>query len=250
MLYIDYKILKLEEEDMKEYLKVANDPILWLMCLPVVLTVGVQAVIFTKKAFEAGKIINMKREDGIKAFRIGAIAAIGPSLAVLVVMLGMMAVVGAPITWLRLSIIGSAPAELAGAAMGAQAMGVEFGSSQYDLTAFASSVWTMTLNGIGWLLVVALFADKLDIVKDKVTGGDEKLVGQIGTGAIIGASSFIVSGQIINKGSLVPTNLIAVLVATIVMIVMVKLSEKVKVLKEWNLGIAMFVAMFIAALFK
>ena len=49
--------------------------------------------------------------------------------------------------------------------MGAQAMGVEFGSNQYDLTAFASSVWTMTLNGIGWLLVVALFADKLDIVK-------------------------------------------------------------------------------------
>ena len=46
------------------------------------------------------------------------------------------------------------------------------------------------------------------------------------------------------------TNLIAALVATIVMMVMVKLSEKVKALKEWNLGIAMFVAMFVAALFK
>ncbi len=240
----------MEEEDVREYLEVANDPILWLMCLPVVLIVGVQAIIFTKKAFEAGKTINLKREDGVKAFRIGAIAAIGPSLAVLVVMLGMMAVVGAPITWLRLSIIGSAPAELAGAAMGAQAMGVEFGSSQYDLTAFASSVWTMTLNGIGWLLVVALFADKLDIVKEKVTGGDAKLVGQIGTGAIIGASSFIVSGQIISKGNLVPTNLIAVLVAVVVMTLMVKMSEKFKILKEWNLGIAMFVAMFVAALFK
>lgn len=235
---------------MKEYLKVANDPILWLMCLPVVLMVGVQAIIFTKKAFEAGKIVNLTREEGVKAFRVGLIAAIGPALSVLVVMLGMMAVVGAPITWLRLSIIGSAPAELAAAAMGAKAMGVEFGSAQYDLTAFASSVWSMTLNGIGWLLIVALFADKLNLMKDKVTAGDTKLVGQIGTGAIIGASSFIVSGQIISKGSLVTANLIAVLVAAVAMIILTKISEKVRNLREWNLGIAMFIAMFVAALFK
>lgn len=235
---------------MKEYLKVANDPILWLMCLPVALIVGAQAIIFTKKAFAAGKIVDLNREEGIKAFRVGLIAAIGPALSVLVVMLGMMAVVGAPITWFRLSIIGSAPAELAAASMGAQAMGVELGSAQYNVTAFASSVWTMTLNGIGWLLVVALFANKLDIIKDKITGGDAKLVGIIGTGAIIGAGSFIVSSQIISKGNIVTPNLIAVLSAAVVMIIMVKVSEKVKVLREWNLGIAMFVAMFIAALFK
>lgn len=132
---------------MENYLKVANDPILWLMCLPLVLIVGIQAIIFTRKALATGKTVKLSREEGIKAFRVGAIAAIGPSLSVLVVMLGMMAVVGAPITWLRLSIIGSAPAELAAAAMGAQAMGVEFGSPQYDVTAFASSVWTMTLKG-------------------------------------------------------------------------------------------------------
>ena len=33
---------------MKEYLEIANDPILWLMCLPVVIVVAVQAIIFSK----------------------------------------------------------------------------------------------------------------------------------------------------------------------------------------------------------
>jgi hypothetical protein len=235
---------------MKEYLKVANDPVLWLTCMPVVLLIIVQVIIFTKKAFAAGEMVNLTREQGVKAFRVGLVSTIGPALSILVVMLGMMTVVGAPITWLRLSTVGAAPTTLAGAAMGAQAIGVEFGSEQYDATAFASSVWTMTLNGIGWLLIVALFTDKLEIIKEKITGGDAGLASQIGTGAIIGATSFIVSVQLISKGNLIPKNLIVSLTAAVVMIVMMKISEKIKALREWNLGIAMFTAMLIAALFR
>lgn len=102
---------------MKEYLKIANDPILWLMCLPVVVLVAVQAVIFTKRAFQTAHIVKLTKEECWHAFRVGAISAIGPAIAVFIVMLGMMAVVGAPVTWMRLAIIGAAPTELTASAM-------------------------------------------------------------------------------------------------------------------------------------
>ena len=57
------------------------------------------------------------------AFRTGLITAIGPSIAVFIVMVGMMSVVGGPVTWLRLAVIGAAPTELTAATIGAEAVG-------------------------------------------------------------------------------------------------------------------------------
>lgn len=233
---------------MKDYLKVANDPFLWIMAMPLVVIAGIQALSFTKAALSAREEAGLTKEEGKQAFRIGVISAIGPSLANLVVMIGMIAVIGAPITWQRLSVIGSGPAELAGAAMGAKAMGVEFGSANYGVTEFASSVWVMSLNAIGWLLVVALLADKISLVQEKITGGKTEMMGQMGTGAIIGAASFIVTSQIVINKSLQKPNLVAVIVAGIFMLILNKLSENRRGLKEWSLGISMFIAMFIAAL--
>ncbi len=66
-------------------------------------------------------------------------SAVGPSIAVLIVMVGMISMVGAPISWLRLSVIGAAPTELTAATVGSQAYGVEFGSPDYDIMAMATS---------------------------------------------------------------------------------------------------------------
>ena len=133
--------------------------------------------------------------------------------------------------------------------MGAKAMGVEFGAEGYGVREFASSAWIMALNGVGWLMVVGLFADKLNLFQEKITGGNTALIGKIGTGAIIGASSFIVASQLIIERQVVKPNLVAVLASSVLMFVLTKISEKLPKLKEWNLGISMFVAMFIAALF-
>jgi len=230
---------------MKEYLQVANDPVLWVMCIPLVILVAIQAGIFSKKAFAAGTSVNLTKKEAKDAFRIGAISAIGPSLAVFVVMLGMMAVVGAPMTWLRLSIIGAAPTELAASTMGAQAMGVEFGSEGYGILEFANSVWAMSLNGIGWLLFVGLFTHKLEGIRDKVSGGDSKLTGEIGGAAMLGAMAFLVGGHLIAGSG----RLVAALASGIAMVILSKLSVKVPKLLEYNLGISMVVGMVAAMMY-
>ena len=227
---------------MKEYLKVANDPLLWLMGVPLVFLVAAQAIIFSKKAFTSANLVNLTKQEAKDAFRIGAISAIGPAVAVFVVMLGMMAVVGAPMTWLRLSIIGAAPTELAASTMGAKAMGVEFGGEGYGILEYANSVWTMSLNGIGWLLFVGLFAHKLEGIRDKVSKGDSKLTGKIGGAAMLGAMAYLVGGHIIAGGG----RLVAAIASGIAMLFLLKLSKKLPKLAEYNLGIAMVVGMIAA----
>lgn len=231
---------------MKDYLNIANDPMLWVMAIPAVLMVGIQAYLFSKRAFEASKTTELSKEDCFKAFKVGAVSAIGPSLSVFVVMLGMMAVIGGPLTWLRLSFIGAAPTELTAANIGAEAMGVEFGSADYDVTAFASSVWTMTLNGCGWLVFCGLFTHKLDRLQDKVAGGDAALMEQICGAAILGTASYLVMSN--SKAGF--DRFVAALVAAVVMALLDRVSDKVPKLKEYNLGISMLAGMFVAVLIK
>lgn len=229
---------------MKEYLAIANDPILWLTATPVVILVGIQAYIFSKYAFKASKATTLTKEQCMKAIKTGAVSAVGPSLSVFVVMLGMMAVVGAPVTWMRLSIIGAAPTELTASTIGAQAMGIEFGSEQYDVTAFASSVWTMALNGCGWLLFCGLFTHKMDKLQDKVAGGNADMMGNICGAAVLGTASYLV----INNSKAGMDKFVAALVAAGVMIFLTKVSDNMPKLKEYNLGISMVVGMFVAVL--
>ena len=229
---------------MRDYLEIANDPMLWVMAIPAVAMVGVQAYLFSKRALQASKTTNLSKEQCKKAFKVGAVSAIGPSLSVFVVMLGMMAVIGGPITWLRLSFIGAAPTELTAATIGSKAMGVEFGSPEYDVTAFASSVWTMTLNGCGWLIFCGFFTHKLDRLQDKVAGGDTKLMGQICGAAILGTASYLV----ISNSQAGIDRFVAALVAAVTMTLLDKVSVKAPKLKEYNLGISMLVGMFIAVL--
>lgn len=230
---------------MQEYLKVANDPMLWIMCIPLVILVAVQAIVFSKRAFATASSVELTKKEAKDAFRIGAISAIGPAMAVFVVMLGMMAVVGAPMTWLRLSIIGAAPTELAASTMGAQAMGVEFGSEAYGVLEFTNSVWAMTLNGIGWLLFVGLFTHKLGAIRDKVSGGDSKLTGEIGGAAMLGAMAYLVGGHLIAGSG----RLVAALASGVAMIVLTRLSSKVPKLVEYNLGISMVIGMVAAIIY-
>ncbi len=48
---------------MKDYLEIANDPMLWVMAIPAVLMVGIQAYLFSKRAMEASKTTSLTKEQ-------------------------------------------------------------------------------------------------------------------------------------------------------------------------------------------
>lgn len=234
-----------------EYLQVANSPVLWLSVAPVVILVAIQAVIFVKRALASASYADLSMEDAKKAFRVGATAAIGPALGVFVVMVGLMAAIGGPLAWQRLSIIGAAPTELAAASMAAKAMNVELGGVGYGIVHFAAAAWVMALNGSAWLFTTAIFTDKLEKVTERIAGTDTKKVGLLGTAAMLGAMGFLLSSDI--KKGLEPGQggFIACAVGAIVaMIILEQIAKKVPKLTEFNLGIAMLFGMLTAVVYN
>ena len=121
-----------------------------------------------RKAYKTGKEMGLSDEQMQSAMRSGAISTVGPSLAVVVAMISLIVSLGAPFAWMRLSVVGSIPFELMAAETGAVAMGTSLGSSTYDVSAFATSVWTCTLGASGWLLICAFLQINLTLCAEKL----------------------------------------------------------------------------------
>lgn len=228
----------------EEILRIANEMGVWLMAAPAIMVTAIQAIVFTRLAKKTAKELDIPDEKCNKAFKTGLITAIGPVIAIFIVMVGMMSVIGGPISWLRLSIIGAAPTELTAAKTGADAIGAQFGGADYDLYALATSWWTMAINGAGWLVFVGLFTHKLEGLRNKIGGGDVKWLALLSSAAMLGVFGYLNSGEIKKGGG----GLISLIAGAIGMIVVVKLSEKMPKLKEYALGIAMLIGMVAAVI--
>jgi len=228
-----------------EILKIANDPMLWLLCSVVVIVAVVQSILFRRIAYRAAKTLNMDEKICKKAFKVGLITAIGPSIGVFIVMVGMMSVIGGPISWQRLSVIGSAPLELSNAQVGAEIAGVTFGGADYNLKALVLSVLTLALGTQGWIWFVILFGHKLEKVRTKLGGNDTKWLILLSTAAMIGVfSKLCVDRMASGTGPF-----IAGLSGILVMMFLNKfVVPKVPFVKDYGIGIAMLGAMAIAAI--
>lgn len=226
-------------------LKVANGIGPWLISAFIVTIVIVQSVLYTRLAYRTGDKLGMKKETCNKALKVGMVTAIGPVMAIFIIMVGLMAVIGGPMAWMRLSIIGSAPTELTSARVGAEALGVTFGGEDYDLTALATSWWTMAINGCGWLLVVGFFTPKFEIMREKIGEKDQRWLGIFTAAATLGAFGYLNSGDIVKGGG----NLVAVIAGAVCMMALGIVVEKIpkfKPIKEYSLGIAMVIGVFFA----
>jgi len=236
-----------------EVLRVANAKVLWIISFSIVFVVLIQALLFARLSFKVAGELGYPREKCAGALKTGIISAVGPSIAIFIVMVGMMSVVGTPITWLRLAIIGAAPTELTAATVGAQAAGVELGSADYDLRALSTSFWTMTINGTGWLLVTALFTHKLEDIRLKIGGGNPVWLGILSLAAAIGAFGYLninaAVGAMKNMAQAVPGAagpIYAIIGGMISMLLISKAAESRQWLREYTLGIAMITGMAVA----
>ena len=179
-----------------DYLTIANSPVFWGLCGITVLISLAQALLFMRQAKKAAVEVNLEKGLANKAFKIGLISAIGPACGVFIVMVGLMASIGGPMAWLRLSIIGAAATELSAASMGAQAAGVEFGGQGYTLTVMAVSWFAMALNGAGWLLVSGTVTPALEKLRGKLSGGDTKWLAVLSGACSLGIFGYLNANEI------------------------------------------------------
>ncbi len=228
-----------------EALQIANSLPMWLACGSAVALVIVQALIFVKKAIDAAPQVGVTKDQVNKALKSAALTSIGPSIVVLSGMLSLLVSVGGPMGWMRLSVIGSVMFESIAAGIGTGSVGVQLGVDELTPLALTMAVWTMFIGSIGWVIFSTFAADKMDKIQAKLAGSNPAGLTIISSGAIIGVFAAMVSQKLVvlNK------NALATVLGGILMFVMMQLtkSEKYAKLREWNLTIAILVAMIITA---
>lgn len=95
-----------------DYLQIANSWPVWLCAGACVAFIVVQAVAFAKLCYKNAPLVGLSKADCSKSFQCGMVTAIGPSLSCFIGAISMITVVGGPLAWMRLSMIGAAPTEL------------------------------------------------------------------------------------------------------------------------------------------
>ena len=229
-----------------EAMKIANSMPMWIACGVAVLLVIIQAVVFTKKAMDAAPKVGVTKDQVNKAIKSSALTSLGPSVVILSGMLSLLVSVGGPMAWMRLSFIGSVMFESMAAGIGTSSVGVQLGVDEMTMPAFTMAVWTMILGSIGWIIVSTLFADKMEKIQKKVSGGNAAVMGVISGAAMIGAFGGMVSQKLVGLDK----SALSCVIGAVVMFALLQVTEKKKIawLKEWNLTFAILIAMFVTAL--
>lgn len=233
-----------------ELQELMNSPGLWIASAIMVIAVVGQAIIFLRTALKEAQTIGLTREQYTAGMRSSVITAIGPSFSPVIVLLSMIAVVGAPTTWMRLCDVGAGRTELAIVSLAAQAVGAEPGTESFGTEAFAYSIWGMALNNLGWLLVVLITTHKMSGIVDTLyTKYNPKWIKLLMGGTIIGLFAYLLSNQLVPglmEGSWAP--IVAALVSGATMLLITKALANHQRLQELALGIAMLAGMFVTQL--
>lgn len=234
---------------MDDYLSVANSPVLWVLALAIVALVLVQALLYLQRALKLSKEFNLlTTEETARVYKTATITSIGPAIAVFIVSVSLVALIGGPITLMRIGVIGSAVFELYASAQGATAMGVELGKEGYGLQAFTNSVWAMTLGGSGWLVATLILTKRLGKAQAKMQVKSPRML--LIMGAITPAVIFLVLtlNAVIEKVSLTDITVLhdklaAALGALLSMVLLRHLGRTRPWLKEWSLGFGLVVGL-------
>jgi len=230
----------------EEVSKIANSPAFWLACTPIVLIMLFQSYIFMKKAWESGQEYGMSKDQMKRAIRSAAITSIGPAFNIFIGLVGLVAMVGSALAWMRLSVIGAIMYEALAVNEALTAVGTAVGDSGYNLTAFANIIWVMAIGSCGWILFTGLFTHKFDSIRLKAVKGRTELLPVMAICAILGYFGY----QVMKYTITLNRATIAVLVSALFMLLLDYLAKKTgkRWIKEWSLGFTMIAGMAAAVI--
>ncbi|MDK3071816.1 DUF5058 family protein [Sedimentitalea sp. JM2-8] len=230
---------------MDQVLQIANGPALWLLAILIVGVVVVQAMLYLRMTLAfSNRFEILSQEERQVVYKTAAINSIGPAVAIFFVAVSLIAMVGGPVTLMRVGVIGSAIFEFVAADQGAKAVGAELGTDSYTLKAFTASVWVMTLGGMGWLLTTFFMTRSLDRAQDKLSVSNPDLIRAAGTATPIAiflvlAANAAVDKQWFSSLAIAADDLSAILVSALCMIVLHYAGKHRTWLREWSVGLSL-----------
>lgn len=227
-----------------DYLSYANSPALWVFAAAIFIVVVFQAIIFARFSRDVAAEEGLSRSDIKVAMRVGAFSAIGPSVAVAIVAIGLIPVFGTPAALMRIGMVGSVQYELVAASVASSAMGVELGGKGFDGTAFAAVFFTMALGAGIWMLIVLVGTKTMGTLHTRVQAWNPWVMNVVPGAALIGAFAYLTVGEA--TGGI--TNLLVMLGSGLAMVVLLAAAHRYKNAKmqEWALSLSMLAGLIIA----
>ena len=236
---------------MKEFLQIANSPIMYLISSIIILSVVGVCLLFFTKAYKEGLKIGMNKKDLKKVITSSAVFTVIPSVGILLGVITLSGSLGVPIPWLRLSVVGALHYEIMAAEMAAKASGIEALAPEFITPEILVTIVFVMAIGIIWgglFCVVGL--KKYQKTLEKSTSKDNKW-GQILFNSIfIGLVCAFVGSSFsdIRGGSF--TSIIVIIVSAISMAIcdyFVRHRNQ-KWLESFSLSISMIVGMSMAVI--
>ncbi|MGP5255048.1 DUF5058 family protein [Glutamicibacter ardleyensis] len=219
---------------------IANTPFLWFCALGVFAVIFIQTILYSRAAKVAAPHVNMPARELKESFRAGAVASIGPSLAVVFVAIALLALFGTPAVLVRIGLIGSVSAETASANISAVSMGATLGGADYTQQVFAVAFMAMSLSGAMWMLATLILTPIMKKGGKTLAKRNPAVMALIPTAALLGAFSVLTIAEL--PKSSIHMILVAVSAASMGLCLLLAKVLHAKWLKEWALGISIAVA--------
>lgn len=222
----------------------AQNPFLWACALAVYLIITIQSVIYMRAAKTAGRDIGMDKKTLTTAFRSGAIASIGPSLAVLLVAVALLAVFATPAVLMRIGLVGSAATETTSATVAAETMDASLGGSAWTQEVFVVAFAAMCISGGMWMISTLIMTPILKRGGSKMERVNPEVMRLVPGAALLGVFAVLSIDQLPESS----IHAITVLISGLSLAVMLYLSrfKGMSWLKEWALGLAIFLSLTVA----
>lgn len=168
-----------------------NSPIFFIWVGVLLLLVIAQCSVWMKKAWTRGKALGLEGRQMMKAVRTGILISILPTIPVLIVFLSLAQLLGIPLPWLRLSIIGSASYESYAATTALQCVGEEMTVNGFTQLGWIAAAWVMTVGGSISVLWSILAIRPISLAYAKAEAVDVGLVMAIGSGCLLGIMAYV-----------------------------------------------------------
>lgn len=234
---------------MSDYLKLANSIPMWLVCIPPIVLLLVEAALFFRKSMKTGLEMGLKKEQLNSAVVSAATATVGPSLVVLFSMIPLIISLGAPVAWIRLNYIGSIIYELGCAEATANVAGTTLGSPDMTVIIFGSALWVMSLCCLPYILGTVIITPQLEKVKGKIADKSSAILGVISVAGALGVFSNLALDRVIPfeiSGSVIAV--IAGFAANAILMIYAGKSGKMWP-RKFGLTISMVVGMLVGCIF-
>jgi hypothetical protein len=237
------------EEQHMDYLSIANDNLLFLVAIVIILYVIGQTLIFMKKGWKEAVRLGVPRDVLIKTIKTSISISILPSIPIVMSVFILVPLLGIPTPWVRLTVIGSAPFEMMAADMGAQAVGAAgLGGAGFNGTAFAAAMWLMTIGGSLPLLLCVLLNKYISTTYEKFRKSDASWMAVLSGAALMALITTLMADYLGGKGLVAALTVISSFLFAVLLSILGR-KESRSWLKGFTLALSIIFGMVLASIY-